>query len=219
VGLTIITNTAGNRPRQLEQCCDAVSDMLPPGANHKVIHANDFHAMRWAALDVDDVVAWVDDDDLVTGDSIRRCWDAMQHTGAGLVFTWEQIVPGRSQRYNVLTHTRQIIEHPRAAHHLAMFRTAGVRPECRTLTEKYGVGLEWFMKASAACSHAGAVQLPYIGYIWRDHGKNYSRQQRYNAQYASKRIAMSREMDAWCDPSTRLIDYPLEGSTLENPRV
>lgn len=194
--LTVSTLTAGNRAHWLDECRESVRTGLPQGAEH-VVHTipvgADFQLERWAATMAagDGYVAWVDDDDLVTPDALRMCVQALDETGAGIAFTHEDRidefgapVPSSPQRP---ISRRDVAMHPRQLHHLAVIRLQCLDPEVLRIAVEIGIGIEWLMRAWCALKH-GAIQVPLVGYHWRQHDTQESRTRQWNDRYA---LAMS----------------------------
>lgn len=168
----------------------SVRASLPRGARHVELECPDYshlERLRYESLSLADWVVWVDADDVVPNDAIRRCWEVARVAEEGCVFTDEEYVNwdgehlggnlGRTVSYRDLTTT------PQAIHHLCMFRTADVDPKawdvCRTLG--CGYGIEWMVKATAAL-RGGAVHVPGYGYRWRQ-GPTMSKSEAWTKPY------------------------------------
>lgn len=195
--LTVVTHTRGDRPELLRQCCASVEEHLPAGAQHKVIKldsGNDLYTWASARLDsllLDEVVAYVDDDDYLVNDSLRVAYEAMCATKAGLVFTGERMVDlhGKSMYDSDIVAPKfssSIACHPNVAHHLCLIRTDCVASQCWTHTRDYGPAIEWMIKGSAALSSGSAVFVPLIGYCWRQHPSSLSKSSFWRKPYTAE---------------------------------
>jgi hypothetical protein len=177
--LTVVTFTKNDRPEMLDRCQAAVALALPAGATHKVIECLDptkFQQLRYDAVQSDDFVAFVDDDDFVDATSLSMCLKALQNSNAGVAFTAHRMVDPTGveiQRFDfpsMKVPYMSITQHPRVAHHLVMYRKSAVTQKSLDLANQFGMGIEWFMTAEAALT-AGAVYVPVVGYSWTYHGK------------------------------------------------
>lgn len=170
--LTVVTHTRFDRLELLEKCKASVAAALPPGANHVVIPCYDNWAQaRLDAMQLDQFVAFVDDDDTVHPLALKYCLDAIQQHNAGVACTNEATV--RLDGSIIHEHKRVkmyggIPVSPRTIHHLCLIRTERVDPRALDLHDKYGMGADWFIKASAAL-RGGAIHVPMIGYYWTQH--------------------------------------------------
>jgi len=199
MGLTVVTHTRGNRPEYLRRCQESVAADLPAGATHLVIHTEELMAARWHALTLDDVVCFVDDDDIVVNSSVSRCYQLLQQQDLGLVYTGEAETDAEgnvvSEHVPVPMPVAGITLGPRVVHHLAMFRTAAVRDECWDLYRRFNAGLEWFMRVSAAAS--GIACIPIVGYHWRQHDANHSRTSSWDTVYRERQWEMALALRPW----------------------
>lgn len=199
MSLTVVTHTRGDRPEWLRRCCASVEQQLPAGAQHRVIlcEAQDLADARWAALELDEFVAFVDDDDWVVNDSLSLCHQALLTTGAGLAFTGEQRVDVKGNPLHEVVHPSlrlsMLALHPRVAHHLAMIRTSSIDPVVRTWAEECGGGVEWMIRTSAAFA-TGAQYVPVTGYCWTQHPGSYSRTPQWEQAYARNQLTMSNHL-------------------------
>ena len=191
--LAVITLTRGNRPAYMAECTRSIAESLPADSRHIVstcIHVG-FQRRRFETTVESGAqyVAWVDDDDVVVGNALARCVEALDKTGAGLAFTHEGRMDAAGMMRVAADTTpraitrRDIAMHPRSAHHLAVVRRACLPPVLLDQCESIGTGIDWMMRAYAGLVH-GAVQVPSIGYLWRDHAGQESQTPEWNAQYA-----------------------------------
>lgn len=169
--IAIITHTRQHAP-WLKGCVDSVRANMPAGGlHHVIVDTGDMAQMRWDACQLDEFVAFVDDDDLVVNDAIAKCIDALQRTGAGVAFT-DQLyidvagnplaIDDRPIRY------RDVMMTPQAIHHLAVMRRSALDPLVLEMANEIGWGIDWLLKSYAALRH-GAVHVPIVGYHWRQH--------------------------------------------------
>lgn len=191
--LTVSTITDGLQPQWLLECEASVAAALPAGASH-VVHlmgaGGDFQLERWAATTApgSGYVAWVDHDDLIHPDALHACVTALEQTGAGIAFTDENIIDAAGQ---VIGHVgprshrvtrRDIAMHPRSLHHLAVIRLECLSEDVLEIALEVGIGIDWLMRAFVALRY-GAVRVPMVGYLWRNHPQQESAQARWTAAY------------------------------------
>lgn len=189
MSLAIVTLTRGQRPAWLLDCARSVRENKPANSVHIVSTCTgDFQRRRFETTVNNDAkyVAWVDDDDMVVGDALARCVEALETTGVGLAFTREgrmnaEGVPGKPREVRQVTR-RDIAMHPRSAHHLAVVRKSCLAPILLEQAEHIGTGIDWLMRAYAGLIH-GAVQVPMVGYLWRAHPGQESSTGDWNARY------------------------------------
>lgn len=170
--LTVVTHTQGNRPELLERCKASVAAALPPGAEHIVIpcHEN-WGEARLAAMRMNEFVTFVDDDDTIHPMTLKYCLDAIQTHDAGLACTNEATVDINGtimHEHKKAKFYGAIPVSPRTVHQLCLIRTKWVDPRALDLHNKYGMGVDWFIKASAALQ-GNAVHVPITGYYWTQH--------------------------------------------------
>ena len=172
--ISVVTNTRYERPELLERCRLSVQAALPPGARHEIIPIySDWGIRRYESLLIDEYVAVVDDDDTIHPDSIKKCIAALEMTGAGFAFTNEVLV---DESLNILGASDKsartyvgVSAHPRAAHHLGVYRSSAISPKALELHNRFNLGIDWFATASAVFSEGGAVYVPMDGYYWTRH--------------------------------------------------
>lgn len=161
------------REKWLAECVASVAPELPLGAEHLIIrHKGDWVQQQWDAVQGANLVAFVDDDDLLEPGALAACLDAHSQQRVGLVFTDELEVDSENTPIRMgVTGRRTYLDlsmHPRAAHHLSVFRPNLVPLEVLHLCLKWNLGADWLMRASAGLL-GGAVHVPRVGYRWRRH--------------------------------------------------
>lgn len=170
--LAVITFTRQTRPELLERCKSSVAQALPPGAKHVIIECfKDFEQTRYEAALSEEFVAFVDDDDTIDHRSLKHSMHALHATGAGISGTDELMVDleGRTlSEFKNAKYYTAIANHPRVMHHLCIFRSAAVPSAALELNERFGFGIDWFLKAGIART-SGAVHIPINGYSWTQH--------------------------------------------------
>lgn len=176
--LTLVTLTRHERPELLDRCCSSVAKSLISGSRHEIITCHgDFTQARYDATQLSEYVAFVDDDDSISPDTISVCMAAIaMHPSAGLLFTNEVVVDVNgnelSANRNLRTYT-DIKTHPRAAHHLAIIKRSSITHKALEVSTELGIGVDWVLKASAAFT-SGAIHVPIDGYFWTHHESQHS---------------------------------------------
>lgn len=171
--IRIVTLSVPGREHWLSQCVNSVIHQLPPGSEHRIIrHQGDWVEQQWQAIQGAELVAFVDDDDIVEPHAIEWCLSAHQEHRVGLVFT-DEIEVDKNNDFirSGMTGRRTYIDlamHPRSAHHLSVFRTAAIDPEAVNICKKHNLGADWLFRATAALTH-GALHISRPGYRWRRH--------------------------------------------------
>lgn len=173
--LAVSTVTLNRRPDWLRECMASVDANLPVDARYLIADGTDFTRAKWETTQAGEYFAWVDDDDLVCGDALRLCMAALEQTGAAVAFTFEQkmdaagvdLAPAPIDKVTLL----DVAMHPRSLHHLAVMRREALDPRVLELALHFGLGIDWLCRAWCALRH-GAVQVPVVGYRWRQHDNN-----------------------------------------------
>lgn len=179
--LAIVTLTNKTRPDWLELSVDSVRKQMPVGACHHVIYSDnmmDFARIRLESLRLAKYIVFVDDDDLIINDSLRRCMDAIDSHKTSVAFTDEMLIDTNGNCIeqfiprNGLTY-KDVTVNVRTIHHTTVFEANSVSRHVEQLVRKTGCysSVDWLIKASAAL-HGGAVHLPMQGYGWRQHESN-----------------------------------------------
>lgn len=168
---SIVTFTKGERPELLQKCIDSVQRCKPSGSVHHVLEVHeDWVGARVRALELGDVVAFVDDDDTVVNNSLSVCYEALQQTGAGLVFTDEAQVDLDGNVLQVRDGPRwyaEVKQRPWRIHHLSLIRTSAVVGDFSKFSQSTKQR-DWLIR-TFALNHSGAVHVPIIGYNWLRH--------------------------------------------------
>jgi hypothetical protein len=160
---------------------------------------------------MDEYVCSVDDDDVIDPRALRVCLKALQETGAGLACTNEAETDINLNIRYVMSGTKlyqNASRHPRVLHHLAMWQSKFVDPYALELNNKYTVGIDWFIKVSAALQ-GGAVHIPMTGYFWCQHEKSMTHQASRNYHF---RVSEMRNdvIARWGDRRGFISVYPEE---------
>lgn len=185
--LTVITQTRGERPELLERAVRSVQLALPPGAEHKIIQSENWAEARLRAACEHELVAFVDDDDVVHQTALTRCLDALSK-GLGAACTQE--FENDRPVLGVKTYEGAAI-HPRVVHHLFMFRGEHVDPAALTLHRRFGVGIDWFIRSSVVLRH-GCWSIPEPLYTWSRHDGQHTNETQQ--LYSRSMPAMSQEI-------------------------
>lgn len=179
--LAVVTLTNGLRSEWLEGCVDSVRRALPPGAVHHILKCPsiaDFAQTKKASLSLAKYVVYVDDDDLVINDSIRRCLEAVKEEKVAVAFTDEVLIDELGHVLESLPLRQNLCYQDiamavRTVHHTALFETAQVHRQFAELISNTHLcsGVDWLIVATAALQ-SGAVHIPIRGYQWRLHPDN-----------------------------------------------
>lgn len=145
-------------------------------AQYVVVRCADFVADRWSAMHAGELVGFVDDDDLVRNGAIAHCTDALERSGAGVAFTFDELIDAEGR--SVALHTQpvtydDIAARPYALRQFALLRRDAIAADALEIGRRWPHALDWAIKASVALRH-GAVQVPVVGYSRRRHGRNMS---------------------------------------------
>jgi len=200
MSLTVVTHTAGNRSDLLARCVHSVESQLPIGAKHRIIQTTDFAAARIASLDLDEIIVFVDDDDLVVNDSLNVCASLLASNDVGMVFTREQEIDLNGN--HIVTNCRASVTYQSIAtshsvvHHLAMFRPQYV-VETRKIWKQHQNAVCWMIKAEAAIK-GGALYVPFVGYQWTRHADGMS----VTLPFTSTADTTRKVIQSWLTPAT-----------------
>lgn len=197
--LTIVTCTANIRPEFRKKCIDSVAAALRPGDEHVIINTLDYRSAKVDALRHHEFVAFVDDDDFIEPDSITNCMTAISESGVAVAFTNEVIEDVNGKFISSNTSRRRWMDitiSPIGMHHLCVFNTSHVSPDVQELDRKFGIGIDWFMKTSAALS-GGAIHVPKVGYHWVKHLSQDSQNPAYQKLHAIHQAEMSAIIQSW----------------------
>lgn len=172
--LTVITHTRNERPELLERCRKSVAEALPPGAQHLVIECPDratWVRRRMSDAMEHDLVAFVDDDDYISKDSLTLCLEALEKTGLAAACTDDVDIDidGKILRHSHGKKTyMDATVHPRVIHHLCVLRGKLIDPRVVEFNDRFGVGIDWLIRQSVIQQH-GCVHVPIDGYFWTQH--------------------------------------------------
>ena len=198
--LTVITHTWTSQNRDISRSVESIQRALPKGASHKIIPCEgDIVEARWRALCENEVIAFVDDDDWISEDSLTKCMLALEASGAGLAFTDEVHVEADGsvckrndgkRDYGYMTIT------PMSVHHLCLIRTECVHPEAKILADQYGLAVEWLMKAYAGLKY-GAIHVPIDGYYWFQNPNGHSRTPEWKVHFMKTVPLLRPHLQKW----------------------
>ena len=203
MGLTVVTHIRPGAPSKwFDASKESVQRQLPTGARHVIIEADDLNAARFAALELDDIICFLDDDDLVINNGLNLCYDAM--SDYDLVFTDEELVDEggavihSAQRSNLST--LDLVSNVRTAHHLSMFRTA-LAKDCYHIFEKHQACSDWIIKARVGTAGRPG-HLPIVGAQWRQHATSHSKNTQHQEKYSSEVSGLTKDMKRWVAKSS-----------------
>lgn len=130
-----------------------------------------FEARRWTYT-LGGAVACLDWDDRLLPGAVDACMNAMDRHGVGVAFTWQRLIDadGRplGERCSPVNR-RHLAYKPDSIHHLACFRSELVPRDLLDVAAACApLCVDWIVKAYLALRH-GAVQVPMVGYEWRQH--------------------------------------------------
>jgi hypothetical protein len=207
MSLTVATLTQFTNADGLSRCKTSIANALPSGGKHVIIPCyNTFERDRYESLFIDEYVAVVDDDDTIDPHSLRLCVEALQENPTvGLAFTNEVIVSPTGEQTYGNTNRRTWLEvaiHPRTIHHLAVFRSSMVCHEAKQLSDRFGFGIDWFLRATTALTH-GAIHVNYPGYFWHQHHAMMTHQ--FRNRYAAHHRDMGMALTNMYAPSNGII--------------
>lgn len=200
---TLITMTRGDSHKWFEKMLSSV----PNNVDHKIITVkNDSHSL-WAKKRLDSFlnvstpyVAILDDDDLLLDNSISWCEQALENTNAGIAFTYEKIIDEEDNESGEVAKRQlkyfDIRAYPRAIHHLVVMRVEAIPRNVFEIQKRFGCGLEWYIKAMTALNSkfSGAIQIPKIGYGWRQRKGQYSRSDYWVNSFSHSFLALGNEI-------------------------
>jgi hypothetical protein len=185
--LAVVTHTNRKQPQYMEQMLESLGPGLPDYAEHFIIECFDpkeYERMRWESRLLGEYVCFVDDDDLIVNDGIRRCMAEFdKDPELGIVFTSQELIDEQGNHLEdfpelkpeVPISYRDLAITVQAIHHLAIFRSDAVDPRCFHVAQALNcTGVEWLMKVTAAFGHH-AVHVPIYGYQWRQRQSSISK--------------------------------------------
>lgn len=200
--LAVVTLTRGGAPRWIGECTASVTTALPPYGAHRIVKSDNFQRDRWRTTAQADAqyVAWVDDDDHVLPGALDAAVRALDQTGAGIAFTFERQIatdgtplPFKTPRQ---MSKRDVAMHPRSLHHLTVVRTSCLSDEIYTEACRIGVGLDWLIRAWCTL-RCGAVVVPKVGYEWRQHAGQDTRDPAWTEAFEAAMPELRRVTRSW----------------------
>lgn len=200
--LAVVTLTRGGAPRWLGECTESVKAALPAYGHHFVHQSDNFQRDRWEST-VDagaEYVAWVDDDDRVIPGALDRAVRALDETGAGIAFSYECQIGADGAQYPFKAPRqktrRDVAMHPRSLHHLTVLRASCLDDEVYQHAARLGTGLDWLIRAWCTLKH-DAVVVPLIGYEWRQHGGQDTRDPKWAHAFEAAMPEIRRVTKSW----------------------
>jgi len=204
--LTAITFTAGNRIPWLRQCSASIAKQRFEGLQHVVVDCHlksDWLGLRLKVLDLDNFVAFVDDEDIVMNDSLALCLRALEQTGCGVAFTRQRLMSADGEIGHVYgmppPTLADIVRMPQGIHHLAVMRRDAIdMGQLREVAQHlpHGAGIDWAIRANAAAL-GGAVHVPIDGYGWRRHPGQWHHSKEWKEAFQSGLPRLRETMLSW----------------------
>lgn len=193
--LTVVTHTRNDRPALLKRAVASIEASLVSGVSHRIIEChNDWGKARYAATQLDEYVVFVDDDDTVPEGAIATCLEAAKASRAGLVVTDERLVDLAGNELRISRGPKMysgIQVHPTVMHHLALIKAEAVDLVGLKVHERFGVGADWLIKASAAL-RGDALYVPIVGYNWTQHDDTMNKREK--SQFCSAMYHIGQEI-------------------------
>lgn len=180
---------AAGREDWLQECFDSAA-----GQGHHTAFTADFLEGRARLYTGGGVVACLDWDDRLIDGAASACESAMTESRAGLAFTWQRRIDADGacvgEDCQPITRLHAASE-PNTIHHLVCIRSELVPHGLIDVISKVApMCIDWIVKAYVALKY-GAVQVPMIGYEWRQHGEQTSR--KYWKEY-SEQVPLARSL-------------------------
>jgi hypothetical protein len=173
--ITIITFTAGRRPKLLRRCIESVNSAKSDIDRHLIIETQEYIQSKKEIMNIPGFITFVDDDDYIDRDAINVSRLALEKFNVGACFTYEKVQadPLSDFVFNDYTNNgaksySEICLSPSGIHHLVVFNSKYCHADCFKLQDKFSCGIDWLLKASAALQ-GGCVKVPTIGYYWNQH--------------------------------------------------
>ena len=169
-----------------------------------------FEARRWTYT-LGGVVACVDWDDRLVAGAAEACVNPKDRHNAAVAFTLQRLIgeagePLGERRGTV--NPRHLAYKPDSIHHLTCFRSELVPLDLMSVVAACApLCVDWVVKAYLALHH-GAVQVPMVGYEWRQHAAQASRTR--DAEYGLQ-IPIARALiKTWVPLDSRQFeDFPV----------
>lgn len=201
--LAVVTLTRGGDAPHLAEAAASVRAALPRYGVHFIHQTDHFQRDRWESTvgQGAEYVAWVDDDDRVLPGAIDAAVHALDSTGAAIAFTYERQInaQGETLPYQRSPHPPRKIDvamHPRSLHHLTVVRASTLDDVVYQHAARIGVGLDWLIRAWCTLKHS-AVVVPQIGYEWRQHEGQDTRDPAWTAAFDSAMPELRRVTRSW----------------------
>lgn len=174
---------------------------------HVLHHCTDFYEDRKANYKTRGLIGMVDSDDLIRPEAVSACIEAMKQSGAGVAFTYQRefYEDGSEAVSNVRINARDVCARANSVHHFCLINSSLVPPYLFDLIDALGAGItvDWIVKAYVALRH-GAVQVPIIGYDWRQHEHQHSR--RMSKQHVIETAKARGLIKTWAPHDQRLFE-------------
>jgi len=203
--LAVVTHTNPHVNRDIKRCVDSVAAALPDGAKHFIVDCfskDDLPQARVDAMSLGDFVCFVDDDDYITPESLKMCYNTLLMSTYGVVFTQEARVTDNREVISDTAKTYEdVLKGPRIMHHMSMIRTSAITARGMELAKQAFVGVEWVLKVDAGFNK-GIVHIPVVGYYWCQHAQQGHRNTAYNIYEQQAKI--KEEMRTWVRPAGKI---------------
>lgn len=215
MGLTVITFTRDLNTPSLEDCRRSVAEASFPGVQHKVIECptmKDFNNKRYEWSTSDDYTAIVDDDDVISNDSLKLCYAAALKHDLDIVFTNEQqrVINCNSTYFSRLNQRlySDVAQSPSAIHHLVMLRGSKIPREALDIANKYSCAIDWLMHSSTALT-GKVLHVPKVCYTWvrRDGQHSVVTSKTFNHHYKNLQNSIK---DTWDIPKGKIPQANIE---------
>lgn len=171
--ITLLTLTRGNQPLMSECFRSVDNQTLAPSAQLVTMSTGDYARDRVDSIlrATTEYVAFLDDDDTLEPSAIEHCMAAIAaNPMAGMIATDENVMTfdGSEKRRAIITKSYlNVTFTPRSMHALCVMKKSAIDLEgAMAIHAKFGMGIDWCLKASAAL-RAGAVHIPVGLYNWR----------------------------------------------------
>ena len=176
-----VNHLPGTDPFWLRQCFDSVRADPAAAVYDAGCVPGDLNGTRQAALEHGDneYYCFVDGDDLIEPGAVHLCERYLaEHPECQFVRTREVMIDeiGRERQTPhppAVLSLEALCAHPAAAHHLVVTRKSFIE-EARPLLDRHRLHWDWIV-AAFAFKRGNGVLLPWVGYRWRQHGRQWSR--------------------------------------------
>lgn len=172
--ITMVPTGATLREDWARECRESAAGQ----ANHITVPAGDFFTGRAQTYTWGGVVACLDWDDRLCPGAVAACEKAMAAHKVGVAFTWQRkIDPDGNEIESACNPVsrRMLGSLPDSVHHLTLVRTEYLPKDLLPVFQAVApLCVDWLVKAYVALKF-GAVQVPMVGYEWRQHVDQASR--------------------------------------------